>query len=67
MAIKLIIGEYNILWAAMKHYEQHLEQVAASTNDEDKQLDVNEDLMKMEYMFKNIKRSAKEDWGIDLD
>ena len=67
MAIKLIIGEYNILWAAMKHYEKHLEQVAASTNDEDKQLDVNEDLMKMEYMFKNIKRSAKEDWGIDLD
>jgi hypothetical protein len=67
MAVKLIISEYNILWAAMKHYEQHLEQVAATTDDEDKQLDVNEDLMKMEYMFKNIKRSAKEDWQMELE
>ncbi len=66
MAIKLIISEYNILWSALKHYEKHLEQVSEETTDEDQRLLVEEDLEKMEYIFKNVRRSGNEDWGLDL-
>lgn len=66
MTIKLIVSEYNILWKALKHYEQHLQQVSKTTEDEDQQLFVDEDLEKMEYMFNNIQNSAKEDWDLEL-
>ncbi|ALV06451.1 hypothetical protein [Roseateles depolymerans] len=66
MAIRLIVSEYNILWAALKHYRQHLEHVAATTADEDQQLNADEDLMKMDYMAQSIQACAKEDWGLEL-
>lgn len=66
MAVKFIVSEYNILWKALKHYEKHLQDVSATTTDEDEQLFVDEDLMKMEAMFQDIQEAAKKDWGLDL-
>lgn len=50
----------------MKHYEKHLQEVSANTEDEDKQLFVGEDLMKMEGMFRDIQDAAKKGWNLDL-
>lgn len=44
--------------------EQHLQQVSATTKDEDEQLFVDEDLMKLEFIFKDMQTAAKEDWGM---
>ncbi|MBB3192642.1 hypothetical protein [Roseateles terrae] len=64
--IRLIVSEYNILWQALKRHQQHLEQVSATTQDEDEQLMADEDLQKMEYMLRDIQDAAKADWGLDL-
>ena len=66
MAVKLIVSEYNILWKALKHCEQHLQEVSETTEDEDQQLFVDEDLEKIEYMFRNLQQAAKADWDLDL-
>ena len=66
MAVKLVVSEYNILWKALKHYEQHLQEVSETTEDEDQQLFVDEDLEKIEYMFRNLQQAAKADWDLDL-
>jgi len=66
MPAKFIVGEYNLLWEAMKHYRQHLEQVSANSPDEDEQLFADEKLIKLEGMFKDVQMAAKEDWGLDL-
>lgn len=66
MAVKLIVSEYNILWKALKHYEQHLQEVSEATEDEDQQIFVDEDLEKIEYMFRNLQQAAKADWDLDL-
>lgn len=67
MAVKFIVGEYNILWKALKHYEKHLQEISATTQDEDEQLFVDEDLMKMEGMFIDVQTAAKRDWDLDLE
>lgn len=66
MPVKLIVSKYTILWKALKHYEKHLQEVSANTEDEDEQLFVDEDLMKMEGMFRDIQDAAKKDWDLDL-
>lgn len=66
MAVKLIVGEYNLLWKALKHYEEYLQHVSETAEDEDQRLFVDEDLEKMEYMLKNVRLSAKVDWDLDL-
>ena len=66
MPVKFIVSEYNIVWKALRHYEEHLQHVSATTTDEDEQLFIDEDLMKMEGMFQDIQAAAKMDWDLDL-
>jgi tRNA U34 5-methylaminomethyl-2-thiouridine-forming methyltransferase MnmC len=66
MAINLIVGEYTLLWKALKHYEKHLLNRSEATTDEDERLSVDEALIKIEGMFHDIRGAAKRDWGLDL-
>lgn len=66
MPVRLIVSEYNILWRALKHYEKHLQEICETTADEDEQLSVDEDLMKLEGMFRDVRAAAKADWQLDL-
>lgn len=66
MPAKFIVSEYNILWKALKHYEKHLQQLSANTTNEDEQLFADEDLMKLEGMFRDLREAAKQDWDMDL-
>lgn len=66
MPTRFIVSEYNLLWEALKHYRQHLEHVSASSSDEDDQLLVDENLVKLDGMFKDVQMAAKLDWDLDL-
>ncbi|WP_431046016.1 hypothetical protein [Roseateles sp. L2-2] len=66
MPVRFIVSEYNLLWEALKHYRQHLEHVSTSSSDEDEQLFVDENLVKLDGMFKDVQVAAKQDWDLDL-
>ncbi|MDH0866068.1 hypothetical protein [Mitsuaria sp. GD03876] len=62
----LIVSEYNLLWEALKLYEQHLQKVSSESSDEDEQLFADEKLMKLDGMLKDVRVAAREDWGLEL-
>ncbi len=61
-----IISEYNILWEALKHYEERLEEMSSMTNDEDQELVYDEKLQDIDGLLKSIKLAAKNDYNLDL-
>lgn len=61
-----IISEYNILWEALKHYEERLEKMSSMTNDEDQELVYDEKLQDIDGLLKSIKLAAKNDYNLDL-
>ena len=66
MPVRFIVSEYNLLWEALRHYRQHLAHVSASSSDEDEQLLVDENLVKLDGMLKDEHMAAKQDWGLNL-
>lgn len=66
MAVKFFIGEYRVLWEALKRHQAELERESAATEDEDDQLLVDDKLQKIEDMLRSIAIAAKADWDIDL-
>lgn len=66
MPVRFIVSEYNLLWEALKLYRQQLEHVSKSSSDEDEQLFVDENLVKLEGMFNDVRMAAKQDWDLDL-
>ncbi|WP_343638134.1 hypothetical protein [Roseateles sp.] len=66
MAVKFVIGEYRVLWEALKRHQVELERESAATEDEDAQLLVDDKLQKIDDMLRSIALAAKADWDIDL-
>ena len=66
MPVRFIVSEYNLLWEALKLYEQHLLKASSGEGDEDGQILADEKLIKLEAMFKDVQGAAKHDWGLDL-
>jgi hypothetical protein len=66
MAVKFIVGEYNVIWEALKHYEKHLQQISQTSEDEDEEILADDKLMKLEGIFKDLQDSALRDWGLEL-
>ncbi len=61
-----IISEYNILWEALKYYEERLEKMSSMTNDENQELVYDEKLQDIDGLLKSIKLAAKNDYNLDL-
>ena len=61
-----IVSEYNILWEALKHYEDRLEKLSSMETDEDKQLAYDEKLQDLEGLLNSIKAAAQEDYQLSL-
>lgn len=66
MAVNFVIGEYRLLWEALKRHQSELEKESAATEDEDDQLLVDDKLQKIDDMLRGIAIAAKADWDIDL-
>lgn len=66
MAVKFVIGEYHVLWEALKRYEAELDKESDATEDEDAQLLIDDKLQKIDDMLRGIAIAAKADWDIDL-
>nr|WP_297383613.1 hypothetical protein [uncultured Roseateles sp.] len=66
MAVKFVIGEYRLLWEALKRHQSELEKESAATENEDDQLLVDDKLQKIDDMLRGIAIAAKADWDIDL-
>lgn len=66
MAVKFIVGEYNVIWEALKHYEKHLQQISQTSEDEDEEILADDKLMKLEGIFKDLQDAALKDWGLEL-
>lgn len=66
MGIKFAIGEYRVLWEALKRHQAELERESAATQGEDDQLQIDDKLQKIEDMLRSIAIAAKEDWEIGL-
>lgn len=66
MAVKFIVGEYNVIWEALKHYEKHLQHISQTSEDEDEEILADDKLMKLEGIFKDLQQSALQDWGLEL-
>ncbi|ANH67578.1 hypothetical protein [Mitsuaria sp. 7] len=66
MPARFIVSEYNLLWEALKFYRQHLAQVSKNSVDEDEQVFVDENLVKLNGIFKDVQAAAKQDWDLDL-
>ncbi|WP_444935241.1 hypothetical protein ACJJIW_11725 [Microbulbifer sp. JMSA004] len=64
--INPIISEYNILWEALKHYEERLEKMSEMTTDEDQELVFDEKLQDIEGILNSIKFAAKRDYDLNL-
>lgn len=64
--LDLIVSEYNILWEALKHYEERLEKLSAMTTDEDQELVYDEKLQDIEGLLTSIQVSAKNDYNLKL-
>ena len=62
--LDLIVSEYNILWEALKHYEERLEKLSAMTTDEDQELVYHEKLQDIEGLLTSIQVSAKNDYNL---
>lgn len=66
MPARFIVSEYNLLWEALKLYEQHLRRESTEGVEEDAQILAEEKLIKLEGMFKDVQTSARQDWGLEL-
>lgn len=66
LAIKFVIGEYRVLWEALKRHQAELERESAATEGEDDQLLIEDKLQKIDDMLRSIAIAAREDWEIDL-
>lgn len=64
--IRPIVSEYNILWEALKHYEEKLEKLSSMSTDEDQQLKYDEKLQDIEAILKSIKLAAMNDFELKL-
>lgn len=62
-----IVSEYNLLWEALKHYEQRLEKLSAMSTDEDQQLKYDEKIQDIEGLLISIKVAAKNDYQLELE
>ncbi|ALV07508.1 hypothetical protein [Roseateles depolymerans] len=67
MAMNFLIGEYRVLWEALKRYQTELAVLSDSATDEDAQLLADDKLQKIEDMLLGIAVAAKSDWEIDLE
>ena len=65
MSVKFVIGEYRLLWEALKRHQSELEREFAVT--EDNQLVVDDKLQKIDDMLRSVAIAAKADWDIDLN
>ncbi|MEN9865782.1 MAG: hypothetical protein RL748_1372 [Pseudomonadota bacterium] len=65
--IRPIVSEYNLLWEALKHYEQRLEKLSSMTIDEDQQLKYDEKIQDIEGILNSIKIAAKNDYQLELE
>ncbi len=65
--INLIVSEYNLLWEALKHYEDRLEKLSSMSTDEDQQLKYDEKIQDIEGIMNSIKISAKNDYQLILE
>lgn len=61
-----IVSEYRILWEALKRYEERLEKLSSMSTDVGQQLKYDEKLQDLEQLLISIKRSAKQDYELDL-
>ena len=66
MAVKFVIGEYRLLWEALKRHQAELERLSASATSEDEQLLIDDKLQKIDDMFRTIALAAKADWDLAL-
>ena len=65
--IRPIVSEYNLLWEALKHYEQRLEKLSSMSTDEDQQLKYDEKIQDIEGILNSIKIAAKNDYQLELE
>lgn len=66
MAVNFIVGEYHVLWEALKHYEQHLLEISEHAQNEEDQILADDKLLKLEGMFKDVRDAARQDWQLEL-
>lgn len=62
MSVKFAIGEYRVLWEALKRHQSELERESTA----DEQLLIDDKLQELDDMLRGIAFSAKTDWGIEL-
>jgi len=62
-----IVSEYNLLWEALKSYEERLEKLSSMSTDEDQQLKYDEKLQDIEGIMNSIKIAAKNDYQLSLE
>lgn len=65
--IRPIVGEYHILWEALKHYEEWLEKLSFMSTDEDQQLKYDEKRQDLDGLLTAIKTAAENDYALRLD
>jgi hypothetical protein len=66
--LRLIVKQYRLLWEALKHYEQQLENLRSSASDEDQRVEYTEDLEILDGILTLTRRAAETDWpGIKLE
>ncbi|WP_067067206.1 hypothetical protein [Roseateles chitosanitabidus] len=66
MPVRFIVSEYNLLWEALRLYEQHLQRESTQAEGEDAQILADEKLIKLDAMLKDVQEGAQRDWGLDL-
>ena len=62
-----IVSEYNLLWEALKHYEERLEKLSSMSTDENQQIKYDEKLQDIEGLLNSIKIAAKSDYELSLE
>jgi hypothetical protein len=65
--IQPIVSEYNLIWEALKHYQERLEKLSSMSTSEDQQLKYDEKLQDMSGVLQSIKLAAKQDYQLELD
>lgn len=61
------VSEYNILWEALKFYEEKLEKMSSMSTDEDQQLEYDEKLQDIDGLLKSIQISVMNDYELKLE
>ena len=61
-----IVSEYNLLWEALRHYEERLEKMSSMSTDEDQQLKFDEKLQDLEGLLRSVQMAARSDYQLVL-